>query len=66
MVLLAGCAPSLAGGNSAGGVIRHVTTFTVVQPLKIATDECAKYGKVAVMKSQNLWNDTERYECVAK
>jgi len=63
---LVGCAPTLAGGNEAGGVIRHVGGGVVAQPLAIATAACAKHGKTAKMRTTNVWDATERYDCVGK
>ena len=63
---LAGCAPTLAGGNEAGGVVRHVTGGMFALPLALATTECAKYGKVARMRGRNVLDATERYDCIPK
>ena len=63
---LAGCAPTLAGGNEAGGVILRVSGEMVAQPLALATAGCAKYGKSARMRGRNVLDATERYDCVAQ
>jgi len=63
-LVISGCAPSLVHSNSAGGVI---SLAGVVQEQRkamiLAGAECAKHGKVAVAKGQNILTDTLRYEC---
>lgn len=63
-LLLTGCAPSLVHSNAQGGVI---SLAGVVQEQRkamiLAEAECAKHGKVAVAKGQNILTDTLRYEC---
>lgn len=62
--LLAGCTPALVHSNAQGGVI---SLAGVVQEqrkgMALAEAECAKHGKLAIAKGQNVLTDTLRYEC---
>lgn len=63
---LAGCAPNLAGGNAAGGVINYADAGNEAKTFKLAEAECAKYGKLARMTGSEWVMSTARYECVDK
>jgi hypothetical protein len=65
--LLAGCASKPLTGNSRGGIIQAgFTPNGFDTAFQKAEAECAKYGRVAVVKSKNLLDNTLRYECVER
>lgn len=63
---LGACASTVALSNSRGGIIQAGFTPNGWQTaFRIADAECHKYGRVAVVQSKNLIDNTMRYECAA-
>ena len=66
LLALTGCAQTVAG-NEAGGIITgNGVTMATGKAVRMADEDCAKYGKIARVKSQSEWDGALRYECVAK
>lgn len=62
--LATSCAPALVHSNAQGGVISLAGVAQEQRKgMALAEAECAKHGKVAVAKGQNVLTDTLRYEC---
>jgi len=63
---LAGCAPTLAGGNAAGGIVGNVMLTNNTEAFQRAEQACQNYGKVAKVIGTDAWQRSMRYECVEK
>lgn len=63
---LAACAPRLAFSNEAGGVLNLTGSAGNDRAYALATDHCAKYGKVARIGNRDLLTARMPFECVAK
>lgn len=60
---LAGCAPSLGAATPAGGIVNHYG-WQPNEALAQAQKHCAKYGKNAVVTSENDLQDHMTFQCV--
>jgi outer membrane biogenesis lipoprotein LolB len=65
VVLLAACAPKLAAGTEAGGIVGSYG-WQPAQALQEAQKHCEKYGKAARVSSQNDLQDNMTFDCVPK
>lgn len=62
---LLGCASKPLTGNSRGGIIQAgFTPNGFDTAFREAEKQCAKYDRVAVVKSKNPLDNTLRYECL--
>lgn len=59
---LAACAPRLGAGTPAGGIVSSYG-WQPNTSLLIAQEYCAKFGKSAVVTSQNDLQDNMTFEC---
>lgn len=67
LVALAGCAPSLAQYNDAGGVVNQTGSVGNDRAFALAEAHCAKTGKVAVItRTSDALNRRMSFECRAK
>ena len=64
-LLLAGCAPSLGQVSASGGIVKNYG-WTPNQALAVAQEHCAKYGRDAVITSENDLQDHMTFRCVAR
>lgn len=64
-LLLTACAPRLSFSNEAGGVINRTGSIGSDRAYKLATDHCAKYGKIARFTDRDVLTNSMRFECVA-
>ena len=64
-LILSACAPHLAFANQAGGVISKTGSLGNDRAYALATDNCAKYGKVAKITDRDILTNTIRFDCVA-
>jgi len=64
VIALAGCAPRLNFANEAGGVIHKTGSMGNDRAYTLATDHCAKFGKVARITGRDVLTNTMRFECV--
>jgi len=73
IVVLSGCAPTLAGSNQAGGMISGVRTEGLLantgDAFSLANASCQRYGKVARMNARlsgvGASSGTISFDCVA-
>jgi hypothetical protein len=63
-LILAACTTAPMAENSAGGMV-HDGGIGQARAFKIANEACAKYGKVAQVTGENVWQSTLTYACVA-
>lgn len=65
LVGLAGCAASTVSSNAAGGIIQAGFTPDGWSKAAAAAEAgCQKHGKISIVKSRNMIDNTLRYECV--
>lgn len=64
-LLLSGCAPQVGAASASGGIIKNYG-WTPNQALELAQQHCAKYGKDAVVTSENDLQDHMTFQCVAR
>lgn len=64
-ILVSACAPSLGTVSASGGIVKNYG-WTPNQALAIAQKHCDKYGKDAVVTSQNDLQDNMTFQCVAR
>lgn len=62
-LLLAGCSPSLGMASASGGIVDHYG-WVPDHALAIAQAHCGKYGKDAVVTSENDAQDHMTFQCV--
>lgn len=65
LLALSACAPALGTVSSSGGIVKNYG-WTPNQALAIAQKHCEKYGKDAVVTSQNDWQDNMTFQCVPR
>lgn len=66
-LMLAGCAPKLAGANGSGGQVKWAMPTTANRTFALAQAHCAQFGKDARMAGGDLMiAKVARFECVAK
>ena len=66
-VSLSACAPKIYQASPAGGMIGLTgVTGEKSKAAKIATQECAKFGKDARISRMDILSDTASYECVSR
>ncbi|MFP5329840.1 MAG: hypothetical protein ACLGHC_06870 [Alphaproteobacteria bacterium] len=65
LLSLPACAPSLGTVSSSGGIVKNYG-WTPNQALAIAQKHCEKYGKDAIVTSQNDLQDNMTFQCVAR
>ncbi len=63
---ITGCAPKLAFNNEAGGVIDKTGSAGSDRAYTLATEHCAKYGKIAKITGDDRLSAKMRFDCVAK
>lgn len=63
---LAGCAPKLAFNNEAGGVIDKTGSAGSDRAYTLATEHCAKFGKIARITGDDRLSAKMRFECVVQ
>jgi len=59
---LSACAPRLGAATPAGGIVSSYG-WQPNASLEIAERHCQKFGKSAVVTSQNDWQDNMTFEC---
>lgn len=65
LLMMSGCAPSLGTVSSSGGIVKNYG-WTPNQALAIAQKHCEKYGKDAIVTSQNDLQDNMTFQCVPR
>jgi hypothetical protein len=65
LAFLSGCAPTIVGANSRGGTIEHVSGLTKGDAFNQADAHCKQFGRVARISSQNEWDSSMTFDCVA-
>jgi len=65
LLSVSACAPSLGTVSTSGGIVKNYG-WTPNQALAIAQKHCDKYGKDAVVTSQNDLQDNMTFQCVAR
>jgi hypothetical protein len=65
LLALSACAPSLGAANASGGIIKNYG-WTPNQALAVAQQHCEKYGKDAIVTSQNDLQDNMTFQCVPR
>lgn len=60
------CSPKLAFNNEAGGVIDTTGVAGNDRAYAMATEHCAKYGKIARMGARDTLTAKMTFDCVAK
>ncbi len=63
---LSACAPKLAMSNEAGGVINKTGSVGSDRAYALATDHCAKFGKIAKITGDDILTAKMRFDCVAR
>lgn len=63
---LAACAPRLEFANEAGGVINKTGSMGNDRAYTIASDNCAKFGKIARITGRDILTNTVHFDCVAR
>jgi hypothetical protein len=65
VILVSGCMePTLKSSTPRAVLVEKVTSSNLDKALEIAENECAKYDKHAVYKSDNTPDGITNYECV--
>ena len=65
-LLLAGCTtPHLTAANSSGGIVSSYG-WQPNRSLEIAQEHCSKFGKDAVIQSENDAQDHMTFRCVSR
>lgn len=64
-LLLCGCAPTLGQVSSSGGIVKNYG-WTPNRALAEAQRHCEKYGRDAVVTSQNDLQDNMTFRCVER
>ena len=62
-LLIAGCAPTVGQVSPSGGIIKNYG-WTPNKALAVAQAHCDKYGRDAVVTSQNDLQDNMAFRCV--
>lgn len=62
---LSACAPSLQGGNEAGGIFSQVTNFNRAEAFTAAEAHCKQFGKAARISGTDALYNTMTFDCVA-
>jgi hypothetical protein len=65
MLLLCSCAPEVGAASASGGIIKNYG-WTPNQALSLAQAHCDKFGKDAVVTSENDLQDHMTFRCVAR
>lgn len=64
-LLLSGCAPEVGQASASGGIVKNYG-WTPNKALAVAQAHCDKYGKDAVVTSENDLQDHMTFRCVAR
>jgi hypothetical protein len=64
-LLVSGCAPAIGSASEGGGIVKNYG-WTPNHALDLAQAHCAKYGKDAVVTSENDLQDHMTFRCVAR
>lgn len=62
---LSACAPTLGQVSSSGGIVKNYG-WTPNQALAIAQKHCERYGRDAIVTSQNDMQDNMTFRCVER
>lgn len=65
-IALASCAPRLDFANEAGGVINKTGSMGSDRAYALASDHCAKSGKIARITGRDVLTNTMRFDCVVR
>ena len=63
---LTACAPRLSFANEAGGVINRSGSIGTDRAYALATDHCAKLGKISRIAGRDILTNTMRFDCVGR
>lgn len=65
VLLLCACAPQVGAASASGGIIKNYG-WTPNQALALAQKHCDKFGRDAVITSENDLQDHMTFRCVAR